>query len=321
MISKTKKPLSKIWNRTLYKNYANYKIDVNEYDKIILYPYFSSQFKFINMHACIFTIGMDSGPMLYLRGFLNHRKLVYKMFCLINYLQALKIDKYASSISKAVYTVGESDAEFYRAAFLANAKFVSHPVSKLINEYIPEPWSNKKKLALCFPGGMSEFYVSDLLDQILLLLIDNAFYYKDKISISFLGKIKYKSLARNLKLLEASGISIQHEDYAENFEEYLSKQNIILLPLTVGAGTKNKCLSAMGMGLDVIGTPIAVENVFGIKKENVASNALEFIDRINLRIDTGRLYGLSENEITAFKSQHSIENWSRYFWTDIYSEI
>lgn len=301
----------------LYKDYSCYCIDLSGYNKVIYYPYFSALFKVKNSHAEFFTIGMDSGPMLYLRGFVKHKGGVARAFCLYQFLQALAIDKKVAKISKKIFTVGETDAEFYRSVYLADARFVHHPVTSLIDTYMPIEWKVNEKLKVCFPGGMLRFYVAGLLESILDKLVENAEFYKNEITISFLGKVKYKKLEEKLKEVQLAGLNIEYTEFAESFEEYLSKQHIILLPLLVGAGTKNKTLSALGMGLDMIGTPIAVENVYGIKKEHIAKNAEEFIQLINKRLEKHELFGMSKEEIIEFKKYHSVDNWNIYFWKEV----
>ena len=140
---------------------------------------------------------------------------------------------------------------------------------------------------------------------------------KNKIQISFLGRIRYKQLKHRMEKLSSLGVAIEYTEFAENFEEYLSKQHVILLPLVNGGGTKNKTLSSLGMGLDMIGTSIAMENVYGVKKEHVAETAEEFIKLIDLRISQHRLFGLETEEIQKLKAYHSVNKWRKYFWNEI----
>ena len=300
--------------KSMFRDYSCYEIDLNGYDKVIYYPYWCSLFRLKNNHANIFTIGMDSGPMLYLRGFVNHQWWLAKVFCIYEFMQALYIDKKSTKISKFIFTVGETDAEFYRSIYLANAKFIPHNVSKLINPYTPQKWGDNEKLKLCLPGGMTKFYVANLLDDIVDKIIENNNFYTNRIELSFLGKIRYKELGKKLNVLLKKGIKIEFTEFAENFEEYISQQHLILMPLEVGAGTKNRALSTIGMGLDIIGTPIALENIYGVKKEHLAYDAYDFIRLINLRLEHHRLYGLSQEEILKFKEWHSVDQWRQNFW-------
>lgn len=303
--------------KSMFSDYSCFEIDANGYEKIIFYPYFSSLFKLKNCCAECYTIGMDSGPMLYLRGFVNHKSWITKMFCGYEFLQALSIDRHACELSKKVFTVGESDAEFYRSVYLADAHFVPHPATDLVTAHIPCGYTGKEKLKLCFPGGMTRFYVSNLLIEIFDLMIKNADELKAKIAVSFLGKVQSKELEEKLNQLANVGIETEKIAFAEDFEEYLSHQNIILMPLEVGAGTKNKSLSALKMGLDLIGTPIALENVYGCKKEYLARTADEFISQIRLRLDTGHLFNLTKEEIKEFGTYHSIAQWTENFWNEV----
>ena len=315
----------KIKNKSLYemipksmgKDFSCYEIDLIGYEKVILYPYFSSLFKFKNCKAEIYTIGMDSGPMLYLRGIINHKRLLSKIFCMYMFGQAIHIDKKAARISKKVFTVGKSDAEFYRSVYIVDAEFISHPVTKLIDNYTPIKWEQGSKLKICFPGGNSQFYTYGLVEGIINLLQENSNKYKDKVEISILGKIGYRELEQALRKAKEVGFTINYEEYVEDFEKYLSMHHIILLPLLVGAGTKNKALSSLGMGLDFIGTPIAIENVNLIKKEHIAKSPHEFLEQIDVRLNNHKLFGLSKDEIIKFKEYHSVNNWFTFFWEEV----
>lgn len=312
-----KKNLSGLLPISLFKDYSCYTIDLQKYDRVVYYPYFAVLFKLRNNHAKFYTIGMDSGPMLYLRGFLRQKKLVMKSFCFYEFIQSLIIDKRVATVSEKVFTVGAADAGFYKSVFLADARFVHHPVTPLIDACSPIEWKEGEKLKLCIPGGMSRFYVADILDLFLCELTKNCEKYKDKIQISILGKIRYKKLEYELNSLASNGIKIEYMDFAESYEEYISQQHIILLPLAVGAGTKNKALSAFGMGLDVIGTQIAVENVYGVCKEHIACDALDFLEKIDLRLSEHKLFGYTEKKIKEFKRYHSVENWLSFFWKEL----
>lgn len=302
--------------KNMYQDVSSYTIDIAGYDKVILYPYHMALLYFENNHADFYTIGMDSGPMLYLRGFLKHRKLVSKMFCCYMFLQALAMDRRATDLSKIIFTVGESDAEFYRSVYLSDARFVHHPVSPLINTYHPIAWHAGEKLKISFPGSLTRFYSRGLTEKIIDLILNNAKYYRDKIEISFL-RIQYKELLERVGLLKKAGFTVEHISFAENFEEYLAGQHLAICPLVAGAGTKNKSLSLLGMGCDMIGSTITMENVYGVKPEHIAYDAADFIRQINLRLDTHTLYSLKEDEINDFKEYHSASNWNTYFWKEV----
>ena len=301
----------------LYKDYSSYVIGAEGYSKIVFYPYFCSLFNLKNMKGTIYTIGMDSGPMLYLRGYLNHNDFKNKLFCLYEYIQALYIDKKTASVSRKIFCVGETDAAYYRCAYSADARFVHHPVTSLIDSYTPIKWENEQKLKLCFPGGLSRFYAKGLVEKIIDLIGDEAEYFKDKIEISFLGSVKYLELKKSLDRVKCLGISVNYTEFADCFEEYLSKQHLILLPLVVGVGTKNKTLSSLGMGLDMIGTPIAMENVYGVREIHVAKDAFEFLQKIKTRIEQKNLFGFTNDEIYEFKKYHSVSNWRTSFWDEL----
>ena len=317
-LASKKEKKERIFKYSLYKNYKSYEIDIKEYDKVIFYPYFSSLFKYKNVHAKFYTIGMDSGPLLYLRAMLYNSRIKYKIFGLYNFKQAIKIDRHAVELSEKVFTVGEMDAEFYRSVLMADACFVHHPVSKLIDKYKHEEWFGNSELRICFPGGMSPFYAPNMVDKILSLILNNCDKYIGKISIEYLGRMPSKYTEKILDKLNKVGIHVNIQDFVDDFEEYISKQDVVILPLEVGVGTKNKALTTLGMGVDLIGSKIAVENVYGIKPENCAEIESDYLNLINLRLREKHLFNLTKEEIVGFKKYHSVEQWKDNFWEIIY---
>lgn len=303
---------------SLYNDYKSYEIDIKEYDKVIFYPYFSSLFKYKNVHAKFYTIGMDSGPLLYLRAMLYNSRIKYKIFSLYNFIQAIKIDRHAVELSEKVFTVGERDAEFYRSVLMADAVFVHHPVSKLIDKYMHKEWAGKTEIKICFPGGLSPFYAPNMVDKILSLLLNNCDKYIGKISIEYLGRMPSKYTEGILDKLSKEGIHVNIQEFVDDFEYYISNQDVVILPLEVGVGTKNKALTTLGMGVDLIGSRIALENVYGIKPENCAENELDYLALIDLRLKEKHLFRLTNEEIVEFKNYHSVEQWKNNFWEIIY---
>lgn len=303
---------------SLYNDYKSYEIDIKEYDKVIFYPYFSSLFKYKNVHAKFYTIGMDSGPLLYLRAMLYNSRIKYKIFSLYNFIQAIKIDRHAVELSEKVFTVGERDAEFYRSVLMADAVFVHHPVSKLIDKYMHKEWAGKTEIKICFPGGLSPFYAPNMVDKILSLLLNNCDKYIGKISIEYLGRMPSKYTEGILDKLSKEGIHVNIQEFVDDFEYYISNQDVVILPLEVGVGTKNKALTTLGMGVDLIGSRIALENVYGIKPENCAENELDYLALIDLRLKEKHLFRLTNEEIVEFKNYHSVEQWKNNFWEIIH---
>ena len=127
-------------------------------------------------------------------------------------------------------------------------------------------------------------------------------------------------MAKLLFELKNEGIDVAETEFAEDFEEYISQQHVILLPLVVGVGTKNKALTTLGMGVDLIGTKISLENVYGIKNINLANNPDEFIDKIEERLNVHSLFGLKSDELDKFVKYHSNNIWKTNFWDLINEE-
>jgi hypothetical protein len=301
----------------LRKNFRDHYIDVDKYDAIVFYTYNLSLIHLINNHAKIYTIGMDSAPMLYLRGFLSHRKLKLKLFCLYEFFSALSIDKYVSSISSCVFTVGSDDANFYHSLYKVPAIFIPHPYNALLERIEKtRDWEADEKLKICIPGGITYFYTGDLLNKIFDNFIKQP-EYAEKIEFSFLGKIRFNSLQNKIKELKNKGYMFTTQAFVDNFEGYMASQHIILLPVLVGAGTKNRCISAAAMGLDILGTPIATENVYGIQTENIAINAEDFFAKIKKRLNEHRLFQVKNSQ--KVRENHLNILWKERFWQIVFN--
>ena len=179
-------------------------------------------------------------------------------------------------------------------------------------------WAGKTEIKICFPGGLSPFYAPNMVDKILSLLLNNCDKYIGKISIEYLGRMPSKYTEGILDKLSKEGIHVNIQEFVDDFEYYISNQDVVILPLEVGVGTKNKALTTLGMGVDLIGSRIALENVYGIKPENCAENELDYLALIDLRLKEKHLFRLTNEEIVEFKNYHSVEQWKNNFWEIIY---
>lgn len=296
-----------------WKHYATEHINCKGYDCVITYPFQMSALDFVNFYGKIYTIAVDSATMVFSRALLNHDSIVYRIASYIRLCGIRKIDNYIARISKKIYTVGKSDAEAYNVFYNADATFIPHPViDKAFKQAKKPSWNGSDKLNICFTGSLSGFYVGNLLRNICKEI--SAEDLSNKVNIYFLGKnIDNKAIS----YLNKAGYSVKCIDFVESYEAFLTEMHIMLVPLIVGAGTKNRVITAIGVGLDVIGTSVAMENIYGVDERNIANTPDEFILQIKRRLNNKEIYSLNNNDMDKFKKYHSYKQWKDNFWNTI----
>lgn len=296
-----------------YLKYRNCIINTEGYYAVITYPFQLSLINYTNTSIKIFSIGMDSSTLLYLRGLLYNRIYFIKIACIIRLLQNLRLELLSSKKVNKIFTVGEYDAFIYKAVFKKKCIYIPHPVTDMLAELHAPNWNGQENLRICFAGALSRFYTSSMLKEIVYELLQKKNQLSKKITLFFLGE----KLEKSINLLRNNGYKVYYTVFAESFEEYLSQCHLFIAPLVVGAGTKNRILTAVALGLDVIGTDVALENVYGMKCYNLANNGKEVVEQIETRLRRRKLYSLDEDEIKKFFEYHSIIQWTNSFWNKI----
>jgi glycosyltransferase involved in cell wall biosynthesis len=68
----------------------------------------------------------------------------------------------------------------------------------------------------------------------------------------------------------------------ENVQDYLSKSNVIVVPIMTGAGMRIKILEAFAMGKAVVSSSLGAEGIAYSDGENImiADNPVEFAEKI-----------------------------------------
>ncbi len=293
--------------KLMWNSFKDLHINAEDYRTIITFPYEVSALDFVSFNGDLYTFACDSPTMVFARSFLRHKDL-YGFLSFIRLLQVYGLDRIVSERSKEVYVVGDSDAHAYEVFYNRSATFVPHTVKEELIRFSQKEFSGDK-LTICFAGSLEKFYVGNLLKGIVEQLVNNK-ECKDWLEISFLGQ----NCKGEIKQLKKAGYTVVEDGYADDFEEYLSQHDIILVPLITGGGTKNRVLSAIGAGIDVIGTDVALENIFGVKEEHRANTPEEFIQQIRKRWNDRTLYSYSVSDRKDFFQYHSGKRWSELFW-------
>jgi hypothetical protein len=294
------------------KEYAKYSVDAAGFSIVVTYPLVMSLLRIRGSDAKVVAIGMDSSTLLFLRGFIAHKGIL-KFACLVRLFQVIHLEKICAGIASRIVTVGEYDADMYASLFKKKAQYIPHPLTDLEPSVPHRTWDGVSPLRVCFAGAMDRFYVASLIDDFIEAIVKRKDAFSKRLRISFLGK-KTEGYA---KALRTEGFDASNTEFAESFEDFLAGQDILIAPIAVGAGTKNRMLAAISIGLDVIGTSLALENISGLCEENVADSGREIVDRLERRLEGKALFDCKGASLKKFREWHSIDKWESMFWRNI----
>ena len=200
--------------------------------------------------------GPDSILLLFKRALTSREQFFFiKMLSLLRFLQYKVVYKILDK-NVPIITVGQDDAKDFLSRGFRKVFYLRHPVepaSKIRREII-----NKDHLVVGISGSLgkfNKFYSGKWYDYLKLVLSKRNF--SETIQFSLLGR-QYSKLASSLRDL---GYAVNHEDWIDNYDDFIQSIDIYMSLMAVGAGTKNRVLAANAAGLRVIGTPFALENV------------------------------------------------------------
>ncbi|WP_066627088.1 glycosyltransferase [Labilibacter marinus] len=244
-------------NYCLPKKYIK---EIEDYKPDIVFLYYgiyvkiAKQLSKFNLVVC----GYDCFP-------LHYNRLLKNSFCYkneSNYKEALnnyKISIYRELQYKDVtarkFYVGIEDCMYYsKITQKTNFKFYPHPHFDLVDKDIS---LNKNRLNIIISGKFDEYTYSDSC-ELLGALLKSSDNLKSNISITFLGQ-GWESICNELIV---KGYYVEHKRWVDVYVDELVKYDIQIFPISVGSGTKGKVLDALAAGLLVIGSDVALENIY-----------------------------------------------------------
>ncbi len=293
-----------------WRCFSKVHIDASSYDLIVAFPFGMAALDFVGFKGILFALSIDSSSMIFARAVIKHTNLFLKIASVIRLMQNGWLDWTISQRADFIYLVGESDAYAYNVFFnrIKNVIYIPHTViPEIRNMTNLAHWDGKSKLNLLFAGSLSPFYTGRLLHDYIKSIVKADL--QDSVRVIFLGQNK------GVKELSSAGYEIDTINFVPSFEDFLVNMHIMLVPLLVGGGTKNRILSALGCGMDVIGSRVACENIYGIKDENIADNGDELIDKIKIRIAKGKIFQLTDSEREQYFIEHGLGNWEEKLWS------
>ncbi|MFZ4796182.1 MAG: glycosyltransferase [Bacteroidia bacterium] len=154
------------------------------------------------------------------------------------------------------YFVGINDCKYYETITrISDAQFFPHPHYNLVDKSIY--FKDKTILKVILSGKLDEYTYSESI-KLMESLINESVKLHEKFNITFLGK-GWDEIAKKVKL---AGYTVQHKLWVDNYVDELTNYDIQIFPISVGSGTKGKVLDALSTGLLVIGSAIALENIY-----------------------------------------------------------
>lgn len=252
-IIKLNKP--SIFNKLgIYIKKCNYEADL-----ILCYPshvFYSLDTKARNKAV---VIAPDSATLLYKRFAQISNNLMAIKYNLL-FFWFLYFERTILASSRAMCVVGKVDLKFMKIIHknrVQNLHYILHPCFSGLH---PRDWRRREVMKEC--------------SQRLILCGDLSLKYLGKGGISTIYAV-VTALPPDIEII-VTGIrnywifsfiksaipsaQCKYHEWVDNYSDLCSKNDIHLVPLFAGAGTKNRVLTALSFGCKVIGTNMAFEN-------------------------------------------------------------
>lgn len=240
--------------------------DFSKYDFILAYPNFIVNYIPIKYSDRIICLCPDSTSFVFRRFYRNSngiRKLqyyiYYKWFLYFEFMILKKVKK--------MIVVGRSDLKWlsylkFESKDQKKIIFLRHPLLKsTLLSYIPNINVAKRNRRLVFSGDLSYRYVGQFMFQVIDCL------NKQSKNIEELEKIDVIVVGKNNRWIYNSMnavkfLNIKYYEWIEDYKDICrTGEDIHCIPLMAGAGTKNRVLTAIANGIEIISTPIGIESI------------------------------------------------------------
>lgn len=275
VVKRSKFKIVDILNR--YAIYFNkIKGDFEKYDKILVYRSNIALFLQKKYRYKVITLGPDSMSLLESRLYKENNNILIKLMKIIYYYIAIIMEYYIIKDVNKYVVVGKTDRLWIiNNFFLKRNKnlrkkicFLRHPILKnVVFDNLYDNMKKIKKKRFIFSGDFDKRFNKKFLIPLFNILRLDANSKNIKMKFVVLGK-RNKWIAEELKKI--SSFDVCYLDWIEDYKEVCRiGQDIHCLPMLVGAGTKNRTLIALANGLEVITTPIGIENIMYKDLSNV----------------------------------------------------
>lgn len=298
----------KLINKIIQEN--NYNLIIVE--KIITLSYLGKKV-FKNYKVVIDSWGIDSEISRQL--YENEKNLFKKFILFIKYIRHFFCE--LCYLSKCKYFVAITDEQFnFYKKFFKRKKLLLIPNFVDTNYFKPN-YENFEKKSIVFTGIMN--FLPNI-DAVMFFVNEVMPKLKEKTNVKFyiVGKNPTKEV---LMLHNNSDIIVTGE--VKDIREYISKAEVVVVPLRIGSGLRNKVLHAMACGKTVVATREAVEGINVKDKENIliANTPQEFVEKILLVLNNKELNLKIAKNARKFIEENFSEKVIEKKWINMYEEI
>ncbi|WP_018999417.1 glycosyltransferase [Megamonas rupellensis] len=290
---------------------GKYKNSLEKYDKILLYPDFLLGYMPSNILEKIIVLAPDASSMVGKRKYDVYMKdesinIVKKVYQYLYYKRFVFFEKkYIPKVNKYI-VVGENDRDWLQSYLKINSDkekvvFLRHPLlSYSMVDLEKIEVSNDKNKRFIFAGDMRYSYVGqnikNLAENLNRLLEKN----DDKLSIVVVGKAN-KWIADIFS--QVRYLNVEYFTWIEHYQDICQiNRDVHCIPLIAGGGTKNRVLTAIANGLEIISTKIGTENIpiKGLTNVFICENMNEFANKM---IKQSNYYLTEENSKILIKER------------------
>ena len=253
------------WGRAL----RSLAIALDVYDKILVYPDFLLARLPKRYYRKITVLAPDASSMVGRRKYKQYRgdasvswiKILYQYLYAKNFLCFEK--EYIPAVEHYL-VVGKKDRLWLRRHLRDSdreiVKFLLHPL--LSHSLLPLDISSMKRpqgRRFVFSGDMRYSYVGKNIVALAKYLSEEDSSLVSKLHIFIVGK-NNKWLADLFS--KETNAQISYEAWVERYQDIcVMGQDVHCVPLVAGGGTKNRVVTALANGLELISTSVGVENI------------------------------------------------------------
>lgn len=249
--------------RGLNRNPANY-------DWILLYPDVLVRSIPQTMLAKTIVLAPDATSMVRIRKCRMYpcnsiKNVIRKLYQYVFYRSFLYIErKYIKQVHRYL-VVGINDRRWLRfhtsKAAWKKVVFLRHPLLSYsmsnLHATLPVSFAKDEKLRFVFAGDLSYSYVGNSIREIAISLAKK----QATLSILVVGK-RNQWVYDEFLQYGGTSLEIRFIPWVENYQDVCRiGLDIHCMPLISGGGTKNRTVTAIANGLEVITTPIGAENI------------------------------------------------------------
>lgn len=234
-------------------------------DIVFVYPF--NLFFYLNyeLRKKAVVLGPDSPSLLFERFYISSIdfKSKIKSFVLKNWF--IYKEKTLLKHADKLLVVGKNDTRWLRKLHVLkhdHIQYLTHPILQGVLEDKKKCSASKyDKKSLIFAGDMSRKYTNKYISDFSDIL--------DKINFNILIVGKNNKWVYDMFLSNSKKKNILYVEWVENYADICNPFfHVHVIPLSCGAGTKNRTLTACAMGVTIISTAIGLENILYGKPVN-----------------------------------------------------